>query len=89
MVVASDNTMCFSARMHRWCVGKGVSSSAALEVAVMQALNVALKLGLDGMEIAKLCQKVWCPGNLLSDAPGCHDDWEILSLDQESCVSSF
>jgi homoserine kinase len=87
--VASANTMCFSVRMHCWCVGKGVSSSAALEVAVMQALNVALKLGLDGMEIAKLCQKVWRPGNLPSDAPGCHVDWKSLSLDQESCVSNF
>lgn len=41
-----------------WRAGKGVSSSAALEVSVMQALNATLKLELDGMEIAQLCQKV-------------------------------
>lgn len=44
-----------------WHAGKGVSSSAALEVSVMQALNATLNLELDGMEIAKLCQKVYPP----------------------------
>ena len=38
--------------------GKGVSSSAALEVATMQALNTLLELKLDGERIAALCQKV-------------------------------
>lgn len=38
--------------------GKGVSSSAALEVSVMQALNVAYQLGIGSRDIALLCQKV-------------------------------
>jgi L-arabinokinase len=36
--------------------GKGVSSSAALEVAVMQALAGLLETSLDGAELARLCQ---------------------------------
>ena len=46
--------------------GKGVSSSAALEVAVMQAINVAYEVGLNAQEIARLCQKV---ENLIAGAP--------------------
>jgi galactokinase len=46
--------------------GKGVSSSAALEVAVMQAINVAFDIGLNAQEIARLCQKV---ENLIAGAP--------------------
>lgn len=38
--------------------GKGVSSSAAVEVASMQALAVAHDIHLDGRELALLCQKV-------------------------------
>jgi len=38
--------------------GKGVSSSAALEVAVMQAVNAALGLDLAPAELARLCQIV-------------------------------
>ena len=38
--------------------GRGVSSSAALEVAVMQALTVALGVELDPRELAVLCQRV-------------------------------
>jgi len=38
--------------------GKGVSSSAALEVATMQALSVLLRLGLDPREVAILSQIV-------------------------------
>lgn len=38
--------------------GKGVSSSAALEVAVMSAVSAAYGLELEGHEIALLCQKV-------------------------------
>lgn len=38
--------------------GKGVSSSAALEVASMVAVNALLGTGLDGPELALLCQKV-------------------------------
>jgi galactokinase len=38
--------------------GKGVSSSAALEVSVMTALAAAHGLELGGRELALLCQKV-------------------------------
>ena len=38
--------------------GKGVSSSAALEVAAMQAVNQAFNLKLDPRELAVLCQTV-------------------------------
>ena len=38
--------------------GKGVSSSAALEVAVMSAVAAAFDLNLDAKEIALLCQQV-------------------------------
>jgi L-arabinokinase len=38
--------------------GKGVSSSAALEVAVMQAVSAAFDLRLEAREIALLCQVV-------------------------------
>ena len=40
--------------------GKGVSSSAAVEVAVMQALCAAHDLHIDGRHLALLCQKVIC-----------------------------
>jgi len=46
--------------------GKGVSSSAALEVAVMQAVNVAFNLNLECRELARLCQKV---ENVIAGAP--------------------
>lgn len=36
--------------------GKGVSSSAALEVAVMQSLAAALEIPLEAEELARLCQ---------------------------------
>jgi len=38
--------------------GKGVSSSAAVEVAVMQALCAAHDVHIDGRHLALLCQKV-------------------------------
>lgn len=38
--------------------GKGVSSSAAVEVAVMQALCAAHGLHIHGRQLALLCQKV-------------------------------
>jgi L-arabinokinase len=37
--------------------GKGVSSSAALEVAVLRAFAAALDVSLDGRELALLCQR--------------------------------
>lgn len=47
-------------------VGKGVSSSAALEVATMQAVTGLFDLELDGRELALLCQQV---ENLIVGAP--------------------
>lgn len=38
--------------------GKGVSSSAALEVAAMSAIAAAYNLPLDPIRLAALCQKV-------------------------------
>jgi galactokinase len=46
--------------------GKGVSSSAALEVAVMQAVVAAYRIAIEGREIAMLCQMV---ENLVVGAP--------------------
>ncbi len=46
--------------------GKGVSSSAAIEVAVMQALNIAFNLDIDPPRLALLCQKT---ENLVAGAP--------------------
>jgi len=46
--------------------GKGVSSSAALEVAVMQAVTSAFDIEIEGREKALLCQKV---ENLVVGAP--------------------
>ena len=39
-------------------LGAGVSSSAAIEVATMQAINRAYELGLDGVTLARLAQSV-------------------------------
>ena len=46
--------------------GKGVSSSAALEVAVMQAVTAAFDIEIEGRDKALLCQKV---ENLVVGAP--------------------
>jgi L-arabinokinase len=46
--------------------GKGVSSSAALEVATMQAVNTLFNLQIGGREMAILCQRV---ENLIVGAP--------------------
>ena len=46
--------------------GKGVSSSAALEVAVMQAVTEAFDIRIEGRDKALLCQKV---ENLVAGAP--------------------
>lgn len=46
--------------------GKGVSSSAAIEVAVMSAVAAAFKLEIDARELAILCQKL---ENLVVGAP--------------------
>lgn len=47
-------------------LGKGVSSSAALEVAVMQAVTEAFGVSIEGRDKALLCQKV---ENLVAGAP--------------------
>ncbi|QQS45072.1 MAG: GHMP kinase [Acidobacteriota bacterium] len=66
--------------------GKGVSSSAALEVSVMQAVNVAYRLGIEAREMAFLCQKV---ENLIAGAPcgvmdqmtsACGEEGRLLEL---------
>ncbi len=46
--------------------GKGISSSAAIEVAVMRAIDALYDLRIDGRELALLCQKV---ENLVVGAP--------------------
>lgn len=46
--------------------GKGVSSSAALEVAVMEAVTEAFDIQIDAHDKALLCQKV---ENLVVGAP--------------------
>jgi galactokinase len=46
--------------------GKGVSSSAALEVAVMQAVTKAFDIDIEARDKALLCQKV---ENLVAGAP--------------------
>lgn len=46
--------------------GKGVSSSAALEVAALQAIRAVLGVELDGRELALLCQRA---ENLVVGAP--------------------
>jgi L-arabinokinase len=46
--------------------GKGVSSSAALEVAVMAAVSAAFKIRMSAQELAMLCQRV---ENLIVGAP--------------------
>lgn len=39
-------------------IGAGVASSAAIEVAGMKAIDSAYDIGLDGLELARLCQMV-------------------------------
>ena len=66
--------------------GKGVSSSAALEVASMQAIATAYDIRLSPIELALLCQKV---ENLIAGAPcgvmdqmtaACGESDRLLSL---------
>lgn len=66
--------------------GKGVSSSAALEVATMQAIATAYDIRLSPIELALLCQKV---ENLIAGAPcgvmdqmtsACGESDRLLSL---------
>lgn len=66
--------------------GKGVSSSASLEVAVMQAVAAAFEIEIQPRELALLCQKV---ENLIVGAPcgimdqmtsGCGEAGRLLAL---------
>lgn len=66
--------------------GKGVSSSAAVEVAVMKAVASAFDITLEPQEIATLCQKL---ENLIAGAPcgimdqmtsACGDENKLLQL---------
>jgi galactokinase len=57
-------------------LGKGVSSSAALEVAVMQAIAAAFNFPLEPRELALLCQQV---ENLVAGAPcGVMDQMSVV-----------
>jgi galactokinase len=71
--------------------GKGVSSSAALEVAVMQAVAGGFNLELPPQELALLCQKV---ENLIAGAPcgimdqmtaACGESGRLLELLCQPC----
>jgi L-arabinokinase len=66
--------------------GRGVSSSAALEVAAMRAITTLLDLELEGRELALLCQQV---ENLVVGAPcgvmdqmtsACGEEGQLLAL---------
>ena len=61
--------------------GKGVSSSAALEVAVMQAATRAFRIEMNCRELATLCQKV---ENLVAGAPCCIMDQMTSSCGEEN-----
>ena len=61
--------------------GKGVSSSAALEVAVMEAVTRALDINIDAKDTALLCQKV---ENLVVGAPcGVMDQMTVVSGERD------
>jgi L-arabinokinase len=66
--------------------GKGVSSSAALEVAVMQAVNAAFGLNLAARELALWCQRteneiVGAPCGVMDQmASSCGEDARLLAL---------
>jgi len=66
--------------------GKGVSSSAALEVAVMQGVNAAYDLNLAARELALLCQKtenviVGAPCGVMDQmASSCGGESRLLAL---------
>ncbi|GHO78352.1 galactokinase [Ktedonobacter sp. SOSP1-85] len=65
--------------------GKGVSSSAALEVATMQALSTLYDMHIAGRELALLCQKV---ENLVVGAPcGIMDQMTSACGEQDSLLA--
>jgi L-arabinokinase len=63
--------------------GKGVSSSAALEVAVLQAVTAAYHIALTPREIALLCQKV---ENLVVGAPCGVMDQMTAACGEKGCL---
>jgi L-arabinokinase len=74
--------------------GKGVSSSAALEVAVMRAVAAAYRLELSPRETAFLCQRV---ENMVAGAPcgvmdqmtaACGEEGRLLALLCQPCEAS-
>lgn len=66
-------------------IGKGVSSSAALEVAVMQALCAAFERPIDGRTMAILCQRV---ENLIVGAPcGVMDQMTVVCGEQDALLA--
>lgn len=67
----------------RLVAGKGLASSAALEVAVMQAVVHAQGLQLDGLELAQLCQMA---ENLVAGAPCGIMDQVTASLGKANCL---
>jgi L-arabinokinase len=65
--------------------GKGVSSSAALEVATMNAVAAGFQIAVDPLELAFLCQKV---ENLVAGAPcGVMDQVTVACGEQERLLS--
>jgi L-arabinokinase len=65
--------------------GKGVSSSAALEVAMMQAMCALYDIRLEGREVALLCQRV---ENVVVGAPcGVMDQMTAACGEQESLLA--
>ena len=67
--------------------GKGVSSSAALEVATMQAVCAAFDIKIEPREIAVLCQKV---ENLIVGAPcGVMDQMTSVCGEENRLISLF
>ncbi len=66
-------------------IGKGVSSSAALEVATMQALCSLFDLAMPGREMALLCQKV---ENIIVGAPcGIMDQMTVACGEPDSLLA--
>lgn len=66
-------------------IGKGISSSAALEVATMQALCSLYNITLSGRDLALLCQKV---ENSIVGAPcGIMDQMTVACGEQDSLLA--
>lgn len=66
--------------------GKGVSSSAALEVAVMQAVAASFDIAIEPREIALLCQKV---ENLVVGAPCGVMDQMTVVCGKSNCLMAM